>query len=187
MIEGRVQDFLSLVQAEERSLDAYLARTGPEAFEREVLRYVKGEPLHPWRASGPRPRKARFATAGTTSEAVSSAGRIGEQRQWRPFRRFGPGEGTLDRLNHSRIVFDGTPTAPAPIATSPGFFSFDTPANPARSSYHSWAMGDCCLRPTPRQSPSPHGKCDTRHSSQRLRAVEVPAPVPPNARCPTPE
>lgn len=41
VIEGRVQDFLSFAQAEETGLDAYLARTEPEAFEREVLRYFE--------------------------------------------------------------------------------------------------------------------------------------------------
>ena|ERR1700722_10198421 len=41
VVEGRVQDFLSFVEAEETSLDAYLAKTSPEAFEREMLRYFE--------------------------------------------------------------------------------------------------------------------------------------------------
>lgn len=40
LVEGRVQDFLVFVGTGEVSLDAYLARTGPEAFEREALRYL---------------------------------------------------------------------------------------------------------------------------------------------------
>jgi hypothetical protein len=41
VVEGRVQDFLTFVQAGEKSLDAYLARTDPEAFERQALRYFE--------------------------------------------------------------------------------------------------------------------------------------------------
>ncbi len=40
VVEGRVRDFLCFVQADEGNLDAYLAGIGPEAFEREVLRYL---------------------------------------------------------------------------------------------------------------------------------------------------
>jgi hypothetical protein len=41
VVEGRVEDFLSFVQSEEKDQDAYLAKTGPEAFEREALRYLE--------------------------------------------------------------------------------------------------------------------------------------------------
>jgi len=41
VVEGRAQDFMSFVETEERSLDAYLAKTGPEAFERDMLRYFE--------------------------------------------------------------------------------------------------------------------------------------------------
>lgn len=41
VVEGRGEDFLMFVGAGEMSLDDYLARTGPEAFEREALRYFE--------------------------------------------------------------------------------------------------------------------------------------------------
>ncbi len=41
VVEGRLEDFLSFTGAKEKRLDAYLARTGPEAFEREALRYFE--------------------------------------------------------------------------------------------------------------------------------------------------
>jgi hypothetical protein len=47
VIEGRVQDFLAFVAAEDQDLDAYLTRTEPDACERAVLRYLEesGAPL----------------------------------------------------------------------------------------------------------------------------------------------